>query len=81
MARSHFLRSTKVPVGGPDLFLQGLENPNGGVVLASLNFPVTLVYANGNTLEVNNNQELEEAINAAEDDCDDVIVNLKIRLP
>ncbi len=51
-------------------FLQGLENSNNGAVLASLNFPVTMVYANGETLEVSNNQELEAAINAAEDDCD-----------
>ncbi|RKE90899.1 hypothetical protein [Ichthyenterobacterium magnum] len=51
-------------------FLNGLDDDNDGVVLASLNFPVTLVYANGETLEVNNNQELETAINEAEDDCE-----------
>ena len=53
------------------LFLQNLENTNNGAVLASLNFPVTMVYANGETIEVNSNQELEAAINAAGDDCDD----------
>ena len=48
-----------------------LEDGENGVVLASLNFPITLIYANGETIEVNNNQELEEAINAAEDDCEE----------
>jgi hypothetical protein len=54
------------------VFLESLENSNEGVVLASLNFPVTLIYANGETLEVDTNQELEAAINAAEGDCEDV---------
>ncbi len=52
-------------------FLESLEDDENGVVLASLNFPVTLIYANGETIEVNNNQELEDAIIAAEDDCED----------
>ena len=51
------------------VFLDDLDAANEGAVLASLNFPVTLVYANGNTLEVNSNQELETAINQAESDC------------
>lgn len=51
-------------------FLENLQNETDQVVLASLNFPVTMVYANGNTLEVNNNIELEAAINEAGDDCD-----------
>lgn len=54
------------------IFLEGLEGGNQGVVLASLNFPVTMQYVNGNTIEVFNNQELEEAINAASENCDDV---------
>ena len=41
------------------------------VIIASLNFPVSLVYADGSTAAVNNNQELQTAINAAEEDCDD----------
>ncbi|RAJ11775.1 hypothetical protein LY08_02660 [Olleya aquimaris] len=48
-------------------FLQSLNGP----VLASLNFPVTLVLATGETIEVNSNQELEVAISEAEDDCDE----------
>lgn len=52
-------------------FLENLQNENDQAVLASLNFPVTMVYANGNTVEVNNNVELQAAIQEAEDDCDD----------
>lgn len=53
-------------------FLDELEdNPSGGAILASLNFPVTLIYADGTTVEVNSNQELEAALNAAEEVCDD----------
>lgn len=48
-------------------FIDNLENG----VLASLNFPVTMVLSNGNTVEVNSNQELEIIINEAEDDCDE----------
>lgn len=53
------------------IFLEGLDDGNNGVVLASLNFPVSLQYTNGSTLEVNTNQGLEEAINAASENCDD----------
>ncbi len=53
------------------LFLDNLGDDSQGAVLASLNFPITLIYANGETLQVNNNQQLEEAINAAEQNCDD----------
>ena len=52
------------------IFLDGLESGNQGT-LASLNFPVSLTYVNGNTVEVTNNQELEEAINAANENCTD----------
>jgi hypothetical protein len=52
-------------------FLENLQNENDEAVLASLNFPVTMVYANGNTVEVNNNTELQAAIQEAGDDCDD----------
>lgn len=48
-------------------FLQTLNGP----VLASLNFPVILVLANGETVEVNSNQELDITITEAEDDCDE----------
>ncbi|MEZ4802205.1 MAG: LamG domain-containing protein [Gelidibacter sp.] len=50
-------------------FLQGLGESDNGVVLASLNFPVTLVYDNGTTIEVDTNQELETALMAAADNC------------
>ncbi|OUR91443.1 hypothetical protein A9Q87_10825 [Flavobacteriales bacterium 34_180_T64] len=53
-------------------FLEDLNNSDDGVVLASLNFPVTLVYANGETIVVNTHDELESAINSAEEDCENV---------
>ena len=40
-------------------------------VLASLNFPVTMVLADGTTIVVNNNIELERTINEAKDACDE----------
>ena len=51
-------------------FLEDLEEDDNALIV-SLNYPVTLQYANGDTLEVNSNQELSDAIEAAEDDCDD----------
>ncbi|MFC4720741.1 hypothetical protein ACFO5O_00290 [Geojedonia litorea] len=48
-------------------FIRNLE----GGVLASLNFPVTMIYHDGSTVEVHNNQELENVINAAKDECDE----------
>lgn len=52
------------------VFLDELEDDDN-VLIVSLNYPVTLEYANGETLEVNSNQELVEAIEIAEEDCDD----------
>ena len=52
-------------------FMQGLAESDNGVVLASLNFPVSLNYGNGTTVEVSNNLELEAALNAASDNCGD----------
>ncbi|WP_158655263.1 hypothetical protein [Flavivirga eckloniae] len=40
-------------------------------VFASLNFPVTMVYADGTTKDVNNNEELEKTIREAKDTCDE----------
>lgn len=40
-------------------------------VLASINFPVTMILADGSTVEVNSNAELQAAIEAAEDACDE----------
>ncbi|OIQ28166.1 MAG: hypothetical protein BM564_10600 [Bacteroidetes bacterium MedPE-SWsnd-G2] len=52
-------------------FLENLNEETDQALLASLDFPVTMVYANGETVVVNNNQELEDVIVAAEQDCDD----------
>lgn len=49
------------------LFIENLEPTD----IVSLNFPVTLIYFNGDTEEVNNNSELEEAIENAIDLCDE----------
>lgn len=48
-------------------FIEDLE----GGLLASINFPVTMVLADGSTVVVNNNDELQAAIEDAEDDCDE----------
>ena len=40
-------------------------------VLASLNFPVTMVLADGTEVIVNNNEELENTINEAKDTCNE----------
>ena len=52
-------------------FLERIENSNSGALLVSLNFPVTMVYANGETIEVHNNQELSRVLNEARENCDD----------
>lgn len=48
-------------------FIEELE----GGVLASINFPINMILANGEVIEVNDNTELEAAIAEAEDDCDE----------
>ena len=48
-------------------FIDELE----GGVFASINFPVTMILADGSTIEVNNNDELLAAIEEAEDACDE----------
>ena len=50
-------------------FLDELEDAD--INLVALNFPVTLEYASGETITVNSNQELSDAISAVGDDCDD----------
>ena len=50
-------------------FLEALEDSDGAD-LVSLNFPVDLIYSNGDTITVNSNIELTNAINTADDDCD-----------
>lgn len=49
------------------VFIEELE----GGVIASINYPINMVLANGDVIEVNNNTELETAISEAEDDCDE----------
>jgi hypothetical protein len=50
-------------------FLDELDD--GDAVIASLNYPVTLVYPNGDTVEVNSNQALAEVLESVNNDCDD----------
>jgi hypothetical protein len=52
-------------------FWENLNNSTTNVVLVSLNFPVTLIYDNDTSISVQNNQELEVALTAASDNCDD----------
>ena len=49
-------------------FLKRVKNAE---VIASLNFPITLEYADGTTVQVNNNQELARTIKEAKDACDE----------
>jgi len=42
-----------------------------GEVFASINFPVTMELSDGSTVVVNNNQELQETIQAAKDTCNE----------
>ncbi len=42
---------------------------NDAAIIASLNYPVVLIYENGNTIEINNNAALEAAINSADQNC------------
>ncbi|MCH2032967.1 MAG: hypothetical protein MK202_05530 [Tenacibaculum sp.] len=49
------------------VFLENLDD----ATLASLNFPVTMVLADGSTVSVNNNEELITTINQAKDTCDE----------
>ncbi|MFP4847262.1 hypothetical protein [Winogradskyella sp. PE311] len=51
-------------------FLDNLEDGDSALIV-SLNYPVNLEYANGEIIEVSTNQELAEAIQLAEDDCND----------
>ncbi|MUU79479.1 hypothetical protein [Winogradskyella endarachnes] len=56
------------------LFLDALENDEN-VLIVSLNFPVTLEYNNGDTIEVTSNNELAIAIEGAEQFCEDITIN------
>lgn len=60
-------------------FLDELEDDENALIV-SLNYPISLQYANGDIIEVNSNEELVNAIEAAEDDCDDDIDDCDINL-
>lgn len=67
------------------LFLDELENDENALIV-SFNFPVNLEYANGETIEINTNEELANAIEVAEqfcedenDDCDDDAIELALK--
>ncbi|WMI67957.1 LamG domain-containing protein [Mangrovimonas sp. YM274] len=51
--------------------LQGLQISNDAQVLASLNYPISMVMANGNVVEVSSNDALLEAIENAASSCND----------
>lgn len=51
-------------------FLDELEDDENALIV-SLNFPISLEYANGETIEVNTNEELADAIAVAEQFCAD----------
>ena len=67
---SNFQVIQTLEVNSDDELYYFIEELEGGV-LASINFPINMVLANGDVIEVNNNTELEAAILAAEDDCDE----------
>jgi hypothetical protein len=48
-----------------------LDDLDDDALIVSLDYPVTLVYGNGETIEVNSNQELADAIDLVSDDCGD----------
>ncbi|WP_407557310.1 hypothetical protein [Winogradskyella sp. 4-2091] len=50
-------------------FLDELEDDENALIV-SLNFPVSIIYANGEIIEVNSNEELSAAIENAEQFCD-----------
>ena len=52
------------------VFLEELEQDDNTLIV-SLNFPVTLEYGNGESIEVNTNEELANAIEDAEQFCED----------
>ena len=53
-----------------DSFFESIETETNGVVLASLNFPITLILSDDTIVDVENNQELETEITNANIDCE-----------
>lgn len=67
---SNFQILQTVSIQNDAALYQFIEDLDAGV-LVSLNFPVTMVLSDGSLLEVNDNEALQAAIEAAEDDCDE----------
>ncbi|MDB2471710.1 hypothetical protein N9W96_03535 [Flavobacteriaceae bacterium] len=57
-------------------FLDSIQETTEENVLASLNFPVTMVYTDGSIIDVFTNQELENVINEVGNDCDNDSLSL-----
>ncbi len=57
-------------------FLDSIQETTEENVLASLNFPVTMVYTDGSIIDVLTNQELENVINEVGNDCDNDSLSL-----
>ncbi len=58
-----------------DVMLNDFIDNLDGSILASLNFPVTLILGDGSTVIVNNNEALETAIQEAEEICNEEVNN------
>lgn len=67
---SDFQNADVVTVNDDEALYQFLVSiGNDSAIIASLNYPVTLIYDNGNTIEVQDNSALEVAINNASQNC------------
>jgi len=66
----HFQLIDVVTIHSDGELYRFMHNLEAGV-LVSLNFPVTMVYKDGTTIEVNNNLELESVISDARNACDE----------
>ncbi len=59
-----------VTINDSEEFDDFIDDVLDGNLIASLNFPITLILSDASTIEVNNNMELLSAINEAMEDCD-----------
>lgn len=67
---SDFVVIDTVEINDDEELYHFIDELEGGI-LASINFPVNMILADGTIVEVSNNGELEAAIEAAEDACDE----------
>ncbi|NRB58439.1 MAG: hypothetical protein HRU50_00690 [Winogradskyella sp.] len=51
-------------------FIEDLEDDENAII-AGINYPISLIYVNGETVEVNSNEELEDAFEVAEELCEE----------